>query len=117
MTADISDIIYATAKDVVDIYPVVADVEEFKKLPLPYAVYRIEERFARTKERKRRMWDVSFLIVAQSYADGKALISRLGEKMEHIEDNLFVKQGESKIDFDGDDRVYVCNLNVEIEEL
>ena len=118
MNRDISDMIYAAAKEVIDIYPVVADVEEFEKLPLPYAVYRIEQRYARTKEQRRSEWEVGFLVVANGYSECWALTAKLETAIEGVSGKEVVAKAiGGNVQFDGDDRVYIGETTVEIIEL
>lgn len=115
---DISDIVYASAKEVVDIYPVVADVEDYERLPLPYAVYRINRKYARTKEQRRSEWGVGFLVVAGSYSECWSLMTQLENAMEALTGaELTAKAIGGEVKFDGDDRVYIGETTVEIKEL
>ena len=41
MKQEISTLIYDTLKGIVEIYPVLADVEDSKNLPVPYAIYPV----------------------------------------------------------------------------
>lgn len=118
MNRDISDMIYAAAKEVIDIYPVVADVEDYEKLPLPYAVYRINRKYARTKEQRRSEWGVGFLVVASSYSECWSIMTRLEDAMELMrEGGISAKAIGGEVKFDGDDRVYIGETTVEIKEL
>ena len=49
MKQEISTLIYDTLKGIVEIYPVLADVEDSKNLPVPYAIYQLKESGNKTK--------------------------------------------------------------------
>lgn len=117
MIQDISELLYSAASGVVDTYPVVADVENYAELPLPYAVYRLTKEPRRTKERRRNAWDVEFLLVAQTSSGCRALLDRLESSLEGLSPAVSVLSGNSSVEFDDDDRVYIGKIQFKIEEL
>ena len=66
MKQEISTLIYDTLKGIVEIYPVLADVEDSKNLPVPYAIYQLKESGNKTKETVKKVYDTGIFIVTDT---------------------------------------------------
>ena len=79
MKQEISTLIYATLKGIVEIYPVLADVEDSKNLPVPYAIYQLKESGNKTKETVKKVYDTGIFIVTDTYEIAWEIIHKVEE--------------------------------------
>lgn len=110
---EIGDMISAALKGVVDVYPQVADFEDAENLPYPFAVYRVDETGAMTKEGPRSgQYTANIAVVSDGYDAGVELTERVKQALQGASTPAvrFVFGGVTT-DFDEEDRAYIMDLN------
>lgn len=118
MNQDISVLLYETMRDIVETYPVLADIEDSKDLPVPYAIYQLRETGNRTKEVVKKTYDVGVFIVADSYRSAWDIIHKVEEKIDTWDNAKFYTSPVSgEVKYDRDDRCYVGEMNFTIKKL
>lgn len=114
---DMNEIVCSKLKDIINIFPVVANVEDQTKIQMPWAVYRIQESETPTKDSTYREWNVSLFIASESHDKCKDLSVQCLAALKTLKnDNYAVCDVSSKISFDQDDRAYIGELSLTIKE-
>lgn len=118
MEETISTVLYDLLKDVIDTYPVLADVENAKMLALPYAVYKVKHSGESTKEMVRDRYSVGIFLAAVSYPEADGLAHKVRDLVYSLRGKEYaVSVVEYEIDFDAEDRRYVCELSFNLKKL
>ena len=89
-----------------EIYPVLADVEDSKNLPVPYAIYQLKESGNKTKETVKKVYDTGIFIVTDTYEIN--LLDR---------SSICVSAITGEVKYDGEDRRYVGEMSFTIKKL
>lgn len=114
----ISTLIYNTLRGIVETYPVLADVEESKQLPLPYAVYRLRETGNRTKETVKKQYDVGVFVVCDGYERCWEIIHSVESAVGLLNGSAYsISVMANEVKYDGDDRCYVGEMSFTIKKL
>lgn len=109
---ELGDIIKRALTGIVDVYPQIADFEEEENLPYPFAVYRIDEMAATTKEGERSgQYTVNVVVVSDNYDNHIALTDRVKEAVLMTRTReMSVRYGGTTTDYDEDDRAYLSDI-------
>ena len=104
-------------KEIVNVYPEVADLEDNDNLPLPFAVYKLKRFGSKTKETSRSgTYSVNVLSACGEYDEALRLENEIREAMLSLQDSKTnVSFIDSSRDFDDDDRAWVTEINFEIK--
>lgn len=104
-------------KEIVNVFPEVADLEGHDNLPLPFAVYKVKRFGSKTKEVNRSgVYSVNVLSVCGEYDESLKLENKISEAMLSLQDSRTnVSFLDSSREFDDDDRAWVTEMNFEIK--
>ena len=115
MKQEISTLIYDTLKGIVEIYPVLADVEDSKNLPVPYAIYQLKESGNKTKETVKKVYDTGIFIVTDTYEIAWEIIHKVEEAINLLDrSSICVSAITGEVKYDGEDRRYVGEMSFTI---
>ena len=118
MKQEISTLIYDTLKGIVEIYPVLADVEDSKNLPVPYAIYQLKESGNKTKETVKKVYDTGIFIVTDTYEIAWEIIHKVEEAINLLDrSSICVSSITGEVKYDGEDRRYVGEMSFTIKKL
>ena len=118
MNQEISVLLYETMKDIVETYPVLADIEDSKDLPVPYAIYQLRETGSRTKEAVKKIYDVGDFLVTDSYGSAWDIIHKVEKKIDTWDHSKFCTSPVSgEVKYDRDDRCYIGEMSFTIKKL
>ena len=118
MKQELSTLIYDTLKGIVEIYPVLADVEDSKNLPVPYAIYQLKESGNKTKETVKKVYDTGIFIVTDTYEIAWEIIHKVEEAINLLDrSSICVSAITGEVKYDGEDRRYVGEMSFTIKKL
>lgn len=114
----IGDIISSALNGIVDVFPQIADFEDEENLPYPFAVYRVDETGAMTKEGPRSgQYTANIAVVSDGYDAGVELVERVKHALQGASTSevRFVFVGVST-DYDEEDRAYIMDINFTVKK-
>lgn len=118
MEQEISALIYGTLKDIVEAYPVLADIENSSHLPIPYAIYQLKESGNKTKETVKKLYDIGVFIVCDDYGGCWDIIHRIEFAVSVLDSSKYcVSATTGEVKYDGEDRRYVGEMSFTIKKL
>lgn len=109
----LSERIYNVLSGVVETFPVIADIEDRDKLPNSFAIYKIKEAGKKTKDGNKTVENsVSVMLVCEQYDEMESRSMSIKDAVLSLQDrNTLVTFDTLTSDFDGEDRVYVSEIN------
>jgi hypothetical protein len=115
---EIGDIIKEALSGVVDVYPQIADFESEENLPYPFAVYRVDEVGARTKEgESQATHTVSVAVVDNQYDELTEITDAVKEAiLTRRTRTMGIRYNGTTTDYDEDDRAYIADLSFTIKK-